>query len=298
VLLDGGVGSEIVRRGVRWRWHGLRTDAEAVKKIHQDYVAAGADVISTDTFQLTRRIYLNLFHNLEHMRRIGAPGLERRAEELTRLAVSLAREAAAGAGGGRRVAVAGVVGPLGHPFRPDLAPSAEEARREHAETVRLLSECGCDLILFECMNTVAEAEGAVEAARDVRRDLPVWVSFVCEPGGRILSGEGLAEAARALEPLAPEALLVNCAPAAEVEEAVAALAGSTRRPVGAYAHVGRFDPPSWKFEFHPRFVKTEEWPPVRYAEAARAWTRKGARIVGGCCGTTPDHVRAMSEVRT
>jgi len=293
VFLDGGVGSEIVRRGVRWRWHGLRTDADTVRQVHEDYVAAGADVISTDTFQLTRRLYLNVFHDPDHMRRIGAPGLEGRAEELTRVAVRVAREAAGRRSDGRGVAVAGVVGPIQHPFRPDLVPAEEDARREHEEGIRLLVECGCDLILLESMNTVREARAALQAARQVRGDMPVWVSFVCEPGGKLLSGESLREAAAALEPLRPDAVLVNCAPPEEIEEAVSALSAATRRPVGGYAHIGRFDPPSWKFEFHPRFVETETWPPARYAAGARAWAGRGARILGGCCGTTPDHVRAL-----
>jgi methionine synthase I (cobalamin-dependent) len=87
IVLDGPMGSELVRRGVRWRDHGMRTDPELVLALHEEYIGAGADVIRTNTFQLNRRVYLNVFRSAEHMRHIGAPGLEQRAAELTRRAV-------------------------------------------------------------------------------------------------------------------------------------------------------------------------------------------------------------------
>src|SRR5207248_11569702 len=98
ILLDGGIGAELVRRGVRWRGHGRRTDGQAVRQLHAEFLEAGADVIRTNTFQLNRRTYLNLFRNAEHLRQIGAPGLERRAEELLIRAVELARAARAESG--------------------------------------------------------------------------------------------------------------------------------------------------------------------------------------------------------
>src|SRR3970040_2422274 len=98
VLLDGPMGSELVRRGVRWRKHGLLTDADKVRQLHDMYVAAGADVIRTNTFQLNPRIFLNVFRNREHMSHIGAPGLAELTPKLIRTSVKLAREARAAAG--------------------------------------------------------------------------------------------------------------------------------------------------------------------------------------------------------
>jgi S-methylmethionine-dependent homocysteine/selenocysteine methylase len=291
VLLDGAMGSELVRRGVRWRGHGLRTDAGAVRALHEEYIAAGADVIRTNTFQLNPRIYLNVFRNRDHMRHIGAPGVETRAQELTARAVQVARKAREAQG--RDVAIAGVMSPLEHCFRPDLAPQGEEARAEHAAVAQLLADEGVDFLLLESMNTIGEAKAAAEAA--VSTGLPVWVSFVMGPEGEILSGEPLAEGAKAVEALGVEAVLVNCAPPEDILAGVEKLRAATRLPVGGFAQIGRFDPPSWKFEFHPRFTGTEERPPNRYAERARAWRGAGARIVGGCCGTGPEHVRALRE---
>src|SRR6266571_1990864 len=78
VILDGGIGTEMLRRGVTWEGHKVESAPEAIRSIHADYIRAGADVVSTNTFQLARRSYLNHFTDLDHMRRIGAPDLEAR----------------------------------------------------------------------------------------------------------------------------------------------------------------------------------------------------------------------------
>ena len=294
VLLDGGIGTEILRRGVYWRCHGIEQHPEIVRDLHLDYLRVGADVIKTDTFQLNRRAYSNLFHGLEHMRRIGPPGLENKAAELTRLAVELAREARRAAGkDSDGVAIAGVISPLEHSFRADLAPAEDAARREHAEIVEQMKAAGVDFILFESMNTTAEARAGAEAARAA--GLPVWVSFVVRENAKLLNGEPIAEAARALDALGADVVLVNCAPVEDITAALGQLRKTRSGPVGAYAHIGRYDPPSWKFGFYPRFSGTEAVPPEKYLEAAREWKKTGAQVIGGCCGTTPEHIRALRQ---
>jgi len=291
LVLDGGLGSEIVRRGVRWRQHGLRTDAEVVRAIHRDYVEAGADVITTDTFQLTRRTYLNLFRNLDHMRRIGAPGLESQAAALIEKAVLTARQAAEG----RAIAIAGSVSPLNHCFRPDLSPPFNEALEEHSEATRLLANSGVDFILLETMNNIREACAALEAAK--KTALPVWLSFTLEPGGKtLLSGEPIADGVRATERIGCDAVLLNCAPPEDITAGLEELSKICELPFGAYAHIGRYDPPSWKFDFHPQFTDTDTCPPEKYSLYAKQWRESGATIIGGCCGTTPAHIKAVKEL--
>jgi S-methylmethionine-dependent homocysteine/selenocysteine methylase len=185
-VLDGGVGSELVGRGVRWRVNGLRTDATVVAAVHDAYLDAGADVLRTNTFQLNRRSYRNVFRDAAHMRHIGAPDLEQRIPELMPRAVALAQEARERSGRGE-VAIAGVMSPLEHCFRPDLARGDDAARAEHAEIALLLARAGVDLLLLESMNTIAEARVAMDAARAT--GLPVWISFVIGADGNILSGE-------------------------------------------------------------------------------------------------------------
>jgi len=292
VLLDGGIGTEVLRRGVYWRCHGLEQHPEAVRQVHLDYLAAGADVIKTNTFQLNRRAYSNLFHGLEHMRRIGPPGLEHKAAKLTRQAVELARQARHEAGtDSNGAAIAGVISPLEHSFRPDLAPPPDVAEREHRETVEEMKAAGVDFILFESMNTVQEARAGAAAARAA--GLPVWVSFVVRESAQLLGGEPTAHAANALDALGVDVVLVNCAPVEDIIAALSALAKARSSPIGAYAHIGRYDPPSWKFGFYPRFSGTDAVPPAKYLEAAREWKDLGASVIGGCCGTTPEHIREL-----
>src|SRR3989441_11885258 len=149
VLLDGGVGTEILRRGVYWRSHGIEQRHEVVRQVHADYIAAGADVVRTYTFQLNRRAYLNLFHGLEHMRRIGPPGLERKANQLVRRAVELAREAREQAGkAADSGALAGVISPLQHCFRPDLTPPLHQGQTLHRDSLEGIEAAGGGFILL------------------------------------------------------------------------------------------------------------------------------------------------------
>ena len=287
VLLDGGIGTEILRRDVTWADHQLKSRPEVVRAIHADYIRAGADVISTNTFQLTRRAFMNHFRDLEHLRHIGAPDLENRWVELLQAGVRLAQEARREAATGSPVAIAGAMTTLEWCFRPDLAPARAEANEEYREVVAVFAEAGCDLLLIETVNSIGEAVAAAEAARAA--DLPFWISFVPDQQGRLFTGETLQQAAQALEPLGPDALLLNCAPPDDVMAGLRKLGPAWSGPFGAYPHIGRFDPPEWLF--------TDEYPPDRFLETAGEWRSVGARVLGGCCGTTPEHIEALATVK-
>ena len=98
------------------------------------------------------------------------------------------------------------------------------------------------------------------------------------------------QAVLALYPLGPDVILLNCAPPDDVTVGLRELTRHRTKPTGVYPHVGRFDPPEWLF--------TDEYPPERYVAVARQWVALGAQVVGGCCGTTPDHIAALAEART
>ena len=292
VVLDGGIGTEVLNRTDRWVRNGIESSPDVIQQIHADYIAAGADVITTNTFQISRHTFVNFFHGLEHMSAIGAPGLENRAAALAQVAANLAATARQETGAEDRVAVAGSMSPLNHPYRSDLAPDPGEAEEEHGETAEALKEAGVDLILLETMNTLAEARAALAAAKGT--GLPVWVSLVPNGRAQTLGGDSLDDAATELAALEPDAILLNCAPAAHIGPGLQAMAGAVDRSLGGYALIGRYAPPSWKMDFFPRFVDTEQTPPDAYVEHARSWVDSGARIVGGCCGTTPKHIEALN----
>src|SRR5436309_11156032 len=109
VILDGGIGSEMLRRGVTWEGHKVESEPDVIRAIHADYIRAGADVISTNTFQLSRRAFLNHFKDLGHLRHIGVANLETRWIELLQAGVRLAQEARRDTAEGRQVAIAGAM---------------------------------------------------------------------------------------------------------------------------------------------------------------------------------------------
>lgn len=292
VVVSGPMGAELVERGVRWRGHGMLTDADAVRALYAEYLDAGCDVLRTNTFQLNARIYLDVFRDPAHMAHIGAPGLATRHVDLTRKAVELANEARQQTGH-TDVAIAGVIGPLEHCFRPDLSPDHDSARAEHNELAETLVEAGADILLVSSMNTLRETKAAVEAAR--LTGLPFWVSFVVGPEGELLSRESLDQAVYQARHMGAEAILVENVPVGTADRVLKKL--EEGGPAGLIPHLGKYDPPSWKFEFFPRFCDTGEWTPERLADLAHGWVHRGARIIGVGFGGGPAHVTALAAVR-
>ena len=269
------MGTELQRRDANtglplWSARTLIDDPELVWTIHGDEVAAGAEIVTANTFRT-------------HARTLARAGLEARAGELCALAVRLAHQAASVPG--REIFVAGSLSPLEDCYRPDLVPEQAAVEREHAGQARFLAESGVDLILAETHNTIREAVAATKAAKAT--GAPTVVSLVTDGSGRLLSGESLGDAAGALLPLAPDAIGINCVPAARLAGDLAVLAAAAPGvPLVAYGNLGLpADGPGWSF--------TEELAPEAYAAEAGRWIALGARIVGGCCGTTGEHTRAM-----
>jgi len=277
-LLDGALGTELTRRGCDtrlplWSARALMDAPDVVRRIHADYAEAGAEVLTANTFRTNTRA-------------LARAGLPSQVATLTRVAVGLAREGAAG-----RARVAGSMAPVEDCYSPELVPDDDALRLEHAELAKALAGAGCDLILIETMNTVREAAIAAEAA--ARTGLPIWVSFTLGGDDRLLSGETLAEAIRAIRPLGPQALLVNCIPVAQVSSALRALRDAvddSRLRIGAYANVGHVDD-------EVGWTLTAAVSPRDYTAAAREWLALGATLIGGCCGTTPAHIAAVNSDR-
>ncbi len=284
IVLDGGIGTEILRRGSNWASHQIQDDPSLVRAISADYIAAGADVVTTNTFQLSQRSFRNHFNDEAHMRAVGAVELDGLAAELITHAVRLADEARKAAGRDD-VSIAGSMTTLEWCFRPDLTPDEDAMRREYREMVEIYRDAGADLILFETFNKVWEARVALEAARDV--GMPAWIGFVSDAEGRLLSGETMEDVAQGLAGLPCEAALVNCCPVDHTTAGLERLAEYWPGATGAFAHVGRFYPPVWMF--------TDECPADAYLEKARLWKGLGASVIGGCCGTTPEYIRLLSE---
>ncbi len=275
LLLDGPMGTELDRRGIGtelplWSARALLSAPEVVGEIHRDYASAGAEVLTTNTFRT-------------HRRSLAKAGRADRAKALTVLAVRLAREAANESH--HRCWVAGSIAPLEDCYSPELTPPRAEMAIEHEEMARNLVNAGVDLLLVETMPSIREAAAATVAA--VATGLPVLTGFTCDSETRLLSGESIASAAIAVESLAPDGLMINCTPAASLSGSLEHLAAATALPLGAYGNVGHAESTSG-------WAATEVITPADYVALARRWVAMGARLVGGCCGTNPDHTRALA----
>jgi S-methylmethionine-dependent homocysteine/selenocysteine methylase len=277
LVLDGATGTELQRRGAPtalplWSAAALNTDPDLVRAVHRDYVAAGADLLVANTFRTNPRT----------LRRAGQA---ENGPTLNRLAVSLARQAADTAAPDRTIWVAASVAPVEDCYRPELAPPEVELRAEHATMVEWLRAAGPDLLWIETIGTVREARAAAGAAAEA--GMPFVVCFALREDGRLLGGESLEDAVLAVTPLGPLALGLNCMPPAGIAAALPQLRSATRLPLAAYAHIGNPEPTAgWSFSEAVEAREYEAW--------VRAWRSLGAGIIGGCCGTTPDHIRAVA----
>ena len=278
LLLDGATGTELHRRGVdtglpMWSAKALLEAPDTLIAIHRDYVEAGAEIITANTFRT-------------HRRSLAAAGHGDKAATLTARAVQLAREATATtpAGGARSVYVAGSIAPLEDCYSPHLVPETGALTAEHGEMAAALADAGADLLLVETMNTIREAAAAAQAA--VATGLPVLVGLVCGRDGKLLSGESVPDAADNLGGLGVDGLLINCSPTPDLDAALAELAAATDLPIGAYGNVGYADnTEGW--------VNTDSVDPDAYARYADKWLDLGARVIGSCCGTGPAHTVAL-----
>jgi homocysteine S-methyltransferase len=272
-LLDGAMGTELHRRGSRlelplWSAQSLIDNPDLVLQIHRDYRDAGADILTTNTFRT-------------HRRSLDKAGIGDRARAITMLAVSLAVEASDG-----KCTIAGSISPLEDCFRPDLSPGS--SIDEFLEIGSWLLESGCDLLIIETMNNIVEMRSALTAAQRLSARCYVSVNPSTADPSKLLSGEAVREALRVAEGEGAAAFLVNCAPIPVVERAVKEIAEVSPLAFGAYANNGATAGEGrWRFD--------QDIDVAEFVDHSAKLVEMGARIIGGCCGTTPRHIEAIAE---
>ncbi|HEY4025789.1 MAG TPA: bifunctional homocysteine S-methyltransferase/methylenetetrahydrofolate reductase [Candidatus Dormibacteraeota bacterium] len=273
VLFDGAMGTELYARGVatdRCLEELTLIEPVLVTGVHRDYIAAGADVIETNTFNANR--FGLGEHYLEHLvREINLAG--------ARLAVQ-ARNAS-----GRPVLVAGSVGPLGRPIEPVGAIKRTSAERMLREQVSALVEGGVDLLVFETFSALGELELAVRVAHEVAPDMPVIASLSFEDESK--PAEAAAALVAAIAPLGVTAIAANCGSGPQpVRRVVRELAAQPGAPaIGAWPNAGLPQ------RTGGRLVYTSG--PDYFADACARMLDDGVAILGGCCGTGPAHIAAL-----
>ena len=286
-LLDGSIGQELVRRCTDpatpfWSTSVMIKHPHLLRDLHRAYADAGATVMMTNTYAV-------LYDRLEQMGDLGVPipGI-----------VSMALDAACAIREldehvDRRVA--GALGPLMASYRPDRCPPPDEAERMYADSVAHLVE-RADLLIFETMSSVEQAEGAMRAGD--ASGLPYWIAATVEDfdGTKLRSGEALSDLALLLSRYRPQALLINCSRPEAVTDGLAILA-KLGLPFGAYAN--GFTKISDGFLKDAPTVdvleKRSDLGPSAYADFAMTWVDMGATIIGGCCEVGPAHISEIAS---
>jgi S-methylmethionine-dependent homocysteine/selenocysteine methylase len=289
VLLDGGMGRELRFRGVDilntiWSANALLVAPQIVRQIHLDFISAGADIITTNTYGLIRA-------------GLAKEGIENRFVELNNLACILALEAREAAG--RSVLIAGSLPPLRGSYRPDLVGEFEEIHTLYREQAELLSP-HVDLLLCETMSSAAEAKAAARAA--CRTGKPVWVAWTLheDHSGRLRSEETISEAYSALGDLPVAGVLANCCAPESITKAIPKLAETGVKYTGGYANTFQPVPQDWKIDGNKQsdgaLDLRQDLDPESYAGHVATWLKKGATVVGGCCGTRPAHIARLRRL--
>ncbi len=288
IILDGGTGTEIERRGAKmsdeiWCAAATLTDQSIIRAVHRDYILAGADIIAANTFASS--VFSLDYHNkLDEL------------EAIDRMAVKLAREAVAEANVERPVAVAGsfsVMRPVILGSDRSMPPDAwteDKARPLLARKAKVLKEAGVDLILMEMMRDADHSLWATQAA--IETGLPVWVGVSVEKreDGK-LAGFGRNDCALEdfISPLmqtgAKVASVMHCS-VNDVTPAIEIIKRHWHGPLGAYPESGFFQMPSWQF--------VDIIAPDTLVAEAKAWLAQGVTLLGGCCGMGPEHIAALS----
>jgi S-methylmethionine-dependent homocysteine/selenocysteine methylase len=288
ILLDGSMGQELINRnasgqGVLWSAKALFDAPEAVQEIHEDYIRAGADIITTNSYSCIR-------NNFE------PEGLLDRLGEMNRLAAELAHRARDNCG--KPVLIAGSMGPQRGSYRPDLVGSFEETEALYREQAEFLAP-HVDFFICETLSCLVEARAAVTAATSTGK--PVWLSWSIGDSGaaKLRSGESIREAWEDIADSGISAVLLNCSPPEAISKVLPELVSLCDLPVGAYANA--FTPIPEKWDFHGE----QSIPPSRtdvtpqaYADHAVGWIKAGARIIGGCCEVGPAHIAQLNRLRT
>ncbi|UNK40592.1 homocysteine S-methyltransferase family protein (plasmid) [Shinella sp. H4-D48] len=291
-ILDGGMSRELVRLGAtlrqpEWSALALMENPEIVRRVHEEFIGAGADVITTNSYALVP------FH-------IGETRFREEGRQLIALAGRLAREAADAAGDGR-IRVAGSLPPIFGSYEPQLFDP--DRVRDYLSVLVAELNSSVDVFLGETLSLIAEAEAVEQAVAATGK--PFWISFTLqdEPGAEarppvLRSGESVEEAARWIAGSNAAALLFNCS-RPEVMQSALAVAGAVLTksgrtvPLGVYANAFTTEEEGAANE--TLHAIRDDLSDDRYSSFACDWVESGATMIGGCCGVGASHIHRVKR---
>ena len=291
-VLDGGMATELERRGCDlsgplWSAHVLDSSPEIVRQVHLDYLRADADCISTVSYQVSALGYAELGRSAS-----DASHALRQSVEIARAAVDDYRQESS-----RPTFIAASLGPYGAALhngaefhgRYDIA--FDDLVRVHAERLAIVADTEADLVAFETVPSLEEAQAIAAALADFP-SMAAWVSFTCQDDRRVAHGEPLTECAALLQAV-PQvvAIGVNCTQPTFIPVLIGEIKSASDRPVFVYPNSGELWDAKTRSWYGPSNI-------ADYAKQAMGWYAAGAHAVGGCCRTTPAHIRAVREALT
>jgi homocysteine S-methyltransferase len=273
VVFDGAMGTMLYSKGVFINQNYDELDLRApdlVREVHRAYVDAGAEVIETNTFGASRT-------------KLTGYGLETQVHEINKTAAELARQEA-----GDNVLVAGAVGPLGVRLEPYGPTSLDEAKEIFVEQMRGLKDGGADFFILETFADLSEIEQAIRAAREVDSTMPIVAQMTINTDCLTPYGASAPDIAKALDAFGADIIGLNCSVGPQIIlDAIEKMAKVTRKKLSAQPNAGmpREDQGRSMYMASPEYMATY----------AGHLVRAGAKVVGGCCGTTPEHIAAIVE---
>ena len=279
-IMDGAMGSELIKRGLSLPNHIWSAEANThhpklVQKIHREYVDAGADYIITNTFRTTPRAYQKTGLNRNKACQM--------AEKSLIQAVEHAKNAA-----DPSTKIIGSIAPLEDCYKPELFPGRDAAISEFAQLGRWMAGTDVDILILETMNSMAETEAGLCALKDT--NLTCWISFVLKDENHLLSGDRLDDTLNMLNNFQIEMVLLNCNSLIRTKKAVDNVVDNWRGGWGIYPNLGRGEPSVdgciTEYESMEKYLSV-----VEYA------LNSGASVVGGCCGSSPEHIAEIKKLK-
>ena len=276
VFIDGATGTEIERRGVpqldnAWNGGGALSHPEILRAVHEDYIRAGAEIVISNTFATLKSA-------------LQDAGLEKYFDAYNRRGVELACEARAVLSANAVV----VAGGISHWSWSGNHPTLEELRDNATDQAAIMKEAGADLIMLEMMVNVESMLAVLDGVQGC--GLPVWVGLSCEVDRngipRLYDGQTLSDAIDALKGRNIPLISVMHTEVSYVDACLDVVEKLWAGPVGVYAHSGNYVGGKWIFN--------SVISPADYAIAAEGWRDRGVRVIGGCCGVGPTHIRAFT----
>ena len=280
LIMDGAMGTELMRRGIElplplWSSMSNIDQFDQVMNIHKDYIEAGSDILTTNTFRTTPRTFIKAGYS------------QNESEIISEQCCNMAIEAAKHAVKKENTLIAGSVAPLEDCYEPLHFPGKEIAKKEFQLIIDRIIRKGVDILLFETMGNYEEIESALQVSNHV--DIQRWLSIVLKNKNSILDGTELQKVVELANKNKIDMVLINCTPVNIILEALDIFLGYRKGKWGVYPNAGE-NMPTKDGEFVSKLDDES------FCKEIQDYITLGASVVGSCCGSTPNTVRKISNM--